>query len=586
MNPLAALDRRSFWQATMPALPDRSTGTLPDSVDVVVVGGGYTGLAAARQLARSGASVVLLEANTLGWGASTRNGGIVHPGYKWGPKALVRRYGDETGRALYRETLDGYALVKQLIADEAIDCDFDECGHLELAYAPSHLRDLEEARDSLAFAGVETALVPPSLLREEIGSDAYFGALAFRESGGLHPGKYLAGLAAAADRAGAHVHEGVRALRVRRQADGRSVVETSRGGVLARDVVVATNGYTDGFVPALRRRIIPIGSYIIVTAVLPGELAAELSPKGRVFFDTKNFLFYWRLTPDRRMLFGGRASFMPTSVHRTARILQRGMAEVHPQLGQTPVEYAWGGKVGFTFDRMPHVGRVGGLTYAMGYCGTGVAMATYLGTRVGEWLGGGSHRRSRACGSRSCRRPTRGGRGSCRSSASGIGSTTGWRRAREGRRGSRDSRGTSLEASGSIRTRSGIDGAVGSIPGMTEALLPPRRIDAAHDHRPVLAGRAAVIAGPPVDRVERVARVADPERADGARRHPAIEAAPKRVPCRERGSGGERSRRERRQGEAQGIGTIGRDGLAAGGRIARLARVAAGRPTGPDPARR
>ena len=126
-----------------------------------------------------------------------------------------------------------------------------------------------------------------------------------------------------------------------------------------------------------------------------------------MFFDTKNFLFYWRLTPDRRMLFGGRASFIPTSVDRTAAILHRGLLEVHPQLRSTPIEYAWGGNVGFTFDRMPHVGRMAGVTYAMGYCGTGVAMATYLGTRVGEWLGGERHRRSPACASRSFRRHTR-----------------------------------------------------------------------------------------------------------------------------------------------------------------------------------
>ncbi len=140
--------------------------------------------------------------------------------------------------------------------------------------------------------------------------------------------------------------------------------------------------------PSLRRRIIPIGSYIIATEPLSEELTAELSPRGRVFFDTKNFLYYWRLTKDRRLVFGGRASFIPTSVERTARILHAGLVEVHPQLASTRIEYAWGGNVGFTFDRMPHVGKLGGVTYAMGYCGTGVVMATYLGSRVADWIGG------------------------------------------------------------------------------------------------------------------------------------------------------------------------------------------------------
>jgi glycine/D-amino acid oxidase-like deaminating enzyme len=232
--------------------------------------------------------------------------------------------------------------------------------------------------------------VPRDRIRDEIGTDAYFGALAVEGSGLLHPGRYFAGLAAAADRAGANLHEGVRASAIRRQADGRFVVETSRGAILARDVFVATNGYTDGVVPSLRRRIIPIGSYIIATEPLPEELARELSPKGRSFFDTKNFLYYWHVSADRRMVFGGRASFLPTSIDRSAAILHRGLLEVHPQLTGQRVEYAWGGNVGFTFDRMPHAGRTGdGVAYAMGCCGTGVALMTYLGTRVGEWLAGG-----------------------------------------------------------------------------------------------------------------------------------------------------------------------------------------------------
>ncbi|HEX5147873.1 MAG TPA: FAD-binding oxidoreductase [Candidatus Limnocylindrales bacterium] len=383
-------ERRAFWQATMPALPDRSGRQLPDSVDVVVIGGGYTGINAARELARRGVAVSLVEARTLGFGASTRNGGIVHPGYKWGPRELVHRYGEDTGRALYSETLDGYETVKRLIAEEAIDCDFREAGHLELAYAPSHVGELEHAQASLASMGVETSIVGRDRIREEIGSDAYFGALAVPNSGLLHPGRYFAGLAGAAERAGADLHEGVRARVIRRQADGRFVVETDRGAILARDVFVATNGYTDGVVPSLRRRIIPIGSYIIASEPLPEELARELSPKGRSFFDTKNFLYYWHVSTDRRMVFGGRASFMPSSIDRTAAILHRGLLEVHPQLAGYRIDYAWGGNVGFTFDRMPHVGRTAqGVAYAMGCCGTGVALMTQLGTQAGDWLAGG-----------------------------------------------------------------------------------------------------------------------------------------------------------------------------------------------------
>lgn len=383
-------ERRSLWQATMADLPDRSGRALPTAADVVVIGGGYAGITAARELARRGVAVTLLEAHTLGWGASTRNGGIVHAGYKWSAAELVERHGPETGRALYRETLDSFDLVRDLIAGEAIDCEFREVGHLELAFAPSHARELEHARDSLAAVGVRASVVPRERIREEIGSDAYFGALVVEGSALVHPGRYFAGLAAAAARHGADLHEGVRAEGIRRGPDGRFDVTTTRGTIRARDVFVATNGYSGGLLPWLRRRVIPIGSYIIASEPLPEALAHELSPRGRAFFDTKNFLYYWHVSADRRMVFGGRASFMPTTIDHTAAILWRGLLEVHPQLAEYRIEYAWGGNVGFTFDRMPHVGRTGdGVAYAAGCCGTGVALMTNLGTKVGAWLAGG-----------------------------------------------------------------------------------------------------------------------------------------------------------------------------------------------------
>src|SRR4029079_7666092 len=325
-------ERRPYWHATMPALASRRDRPLPDTGDVVVIGGGYTGITAARELPRRGPAGTLLQAETLGFGGSTRNGGIVHPGYKWGPSELVERYGDETGRALFRETMDAYELVKRLIADEAIDCEFRECGYLDVAWAPSHARDLQASVETLRAFGIEASYVPRDRLREEIGSDFYHGGLVFPPSGLLHPGKYFAGLVAAADRAGADLHDrirdnthrrqagGIRATTIRRQADGRFVVETNRGAILAKEVVVATNGYTDGVVPSLRRRIIPIGSYIIENEPLPEELARTVSPRGRAFFDTKNFLYYWHVSEDRRMVFGWRASFPPTDVRRLALI--------------------------------------------------------------------------------------------------------------------------------------------------------------------------------------------------------------------------------------------------------------------------
>ena len=386
---LQGVREQSYWQATMPQLPDRRGGSLRDSVDVVVIGGGITGLSAARRSAELGASVVLLEAERLGWGASTRNCGMCHPGFKTHLSGLVERYGAVRAERLYRESIDAYEHLAAL-CEGRIDADFRRSGHVVLASAPSHAAEFAEDVRSLATVDVPARAVARDDLRDEVGSDAFFGGLVVEGSGGLHPGKLVAGLVRLADAAGATLHEDVRALRVRTQADGRSVVETSRGAILARDVIVATNGYTGGVTPSLRRRLLPISSYIIVTEPLAPELAEELVPHNRMLFDTKNYLWYWRRTPDDRLLFGGRASMWPTSVKRAATILQRSMVEVHPQLAGTPVEYAWGGKVAYTFDRMVHAGRADGVTYATGCCGSGVAIMPWLGTRIAEWVGGGA----------------------------------------------------------------------------------------------------------------------------------------------------------------------------------------------------
>ena len=383
-------ERRPYWHATMPSIHSRAGRQLPDAVDVAIVGGGYTGVAAARKLALQGAKAVLLEARNLGWGASTRNGGIVHPGYKWGPQSLTKRWGEKTAREIYAETLEATELVFGLIRDNDIDAELRPNGWLELAWGPGHAAEFPEDAVSLNDFGARARVVEKDQLRTEIGTDAYHGGLAIDPGGILHPGKWFAGLVGLAERAGADLHDETAVQSIRQQADGRFVVETVRGAILARDVLVATNGYTDGAVPSVRRRVVPIGSYIIATEPLPEDLAHELSPTGRAYFDTKNFLSYWHVSADRRLIFGGRVSFLPTSVDRTARLLFRRMLEIHPQVAGYRVEYSWGGKVAMTLDRMPHIGRLGGIMHAVGYSGTGVLMSTYLGTRAAEWLGGGT----------------------------------------------------------------------------------------------------------------------------------------------------------------------------------------------------
>lgn len=376
-----------WWREAAPTAGP--TTPLPTDVDVVIVGGGYTGTMAAARLAERGRSVALLEKHELGWGASSRNGGMVHPGFKIGPGELLKRYGDR-GRQLYRASLDAFALVEEVITANRITCDYARTGHLYLAYKPGHVEDLEaEARILSQEFGVNAPVLDRDALSSEIGSPVYHGGLLFERSGGLHPAKYFAGLARLSRERGAHLYDQTPATSIERRPRGGFVVVTPRGQIATRDVLLATNGYSDGLVPPVRRRVIPIGSYIIATEPLSDDRALSAIRNRRMLFDSKNFLYYWRLSSDNRMLFGGRASFAPTTIARARDWLYAAMIRVHPQLAGIMVEHAWGGNVGFTFDRLPHIGRIDGITYALGYCGTGVAMSTYFGQLAADWIAGG-----------------------------------------------------------------------------------------------------------------------------------------------------------------------------------------------------
>ncbi|MEN9935205.1 MAG: hypothetical protein RLZZ387_1784 [Chloroflexota bacterium] len=385
------LHERPVWGEGV-AFPDIDPAhSLPERVDVAVVGGGITGMAAAHSLARRGAAVALLEARSLGWGAGARNGGMVLTGLKLDAGALAAKYGLARARRMFAASLAAIDAVEALVAEERIDCDFVRHGHVVLASKPAHAAALRHESELLARDfGHATRFVPPGELRAEVGSSAYHGGLLDEASAGLNPARYLAGLARAACRAGACLFPETPALRVTR--DGEAFrVETPRGPLRATNVLVATAGYTGAATPALRRRVVPVGSYIIATEPLPEALAHELVPCGRMLFDTKHFLHYFRLTPDGRMLFGGRAGFVPESpaaVRESAAILRRDMVAVFPQLRDARVVYAWGGTLDVTFDMMPHAGEVGGMHVALGYAGHGVAMATYLGTHLGAQLAG------------------------------------------------------------------------------------------------------------------------------------------------------------------------------------------------------
>jgi len=398
LTPLAVGYREEpFWWREAPTLRvDAPTPSLPQAgrelsseVDAVIVGGGYTGMMAAATLAWRGRSVALLEKNELGWGASSRNGGMVHPGFKAGLATLLKRE-HERGRERYQASVDAFNLVEDTIRVNQIDCDYARTGHLELAHKATHFQHLEgEALILTRQFGVAARVIPRVDLESEVGTSLYHGALLVEQSGGLHPAKYFAGLVRIARDRGTQLYAHTPAIGIETRSRSGFKVSTPRGVIQTRDVLVATNGYSDRLVPWLRRRVIPIGSYIIATAPLAAEQARRAIPKGRMLFDSKNFLHYWRLSADNRMLFGGRASFAPTTIAKARDWLYAAMVQIHPQLAGVQIDHAWGGQVGFTVDRMPHIGRVHGITYALGYCGTGVAMSTYFGRLAADWIAGG-----------------------------------------------------------------------------------------------------------------------------------------------------------------------------------------------------
>jgi glycine/D-amino acid oxidase-like deaminating enzyme len=381
------IKERVFWHDTIDMPAETGLTPIPDKVDVAIIGGGYTGLSAAITLARHGTSVVVLEAETMGWGASSRNGGMVLPGLKPAMSTVIKRYGLETAQKLYQCSIDSIDAVEKIIRAENIVCGFTRTGHLVLATKPKHYDSLARNVEFMAKNfNHRLTIVPKDELSREIGSQIYFGGVVDEISAGLNPAQYVSGLARAAEKQGASLCGQARVTSLDKQAKGFRLI-TSRGPLTSERVIIATSGYTGVLTPKLQRKIIPLGSFIIATEPLPIELVAELSPKNRMIYDHRNFLNYFRFSVDNRLIFGGRADFFTESdstIRKSAEILHRDMLKVYPQLRNVQVEYAWGGTIDFTFDMMPHVGEVDGVYFALGYAGHGVALATFLGETTAE----------------------------------------------------------------------------------------------------------------------------------------------------------------------------------------------------------
>lgn len=381
-----------YWLDTAPQGPDRSRTEIGGRVDVAIVGAGLTGLSAALHLARKGADVHVFEKETVGFGASGRNGGMATTGLPIGLRDAISRYGFDTAKQYLTTYHDAVDTLEKLIAEEGIDCDFARVGKLVLASKPAHFEGLRKTHEIMSGRlGVQTRLIPKSEIHSEIGSDRFHGGMVDAKSAGLHVGKLTRGLAEAAARSGVTIHEKAPVEKVERLGGMRHELVTARGTVEAGQVLVATSGHTRRPFRWQQVRIAPVGSFVIVTEPLGKDVCDMLLPNRRMASNTLNLLSYFRITPDHRLLFGGRARFAMSNEHsdaKSGRILHRTMAGIFPQLANARIDYCWGGLVDMSLDRMVHAGEQDGLFYSLGYSGHGVQMATHMGKQLAEYMNG------------------------------------------------------------------------------------------------------------------------------------------------------------------------------------------------------
>jgi len=381
-----------YWLDTAPAFLGTEKGPVEGDYDVAVVGGGFTGLSASIALAKKGASVVLLEADRLGGCASGRNGGMCNNGFAQDYAGMVGRLGPDVAKRLYQSFNVAVDTVERIVREESIDCNFQRVGKLKLAAKPAHYDKLARSQELMARgADPDTYLVSRQELASEVGTDRYFGGLIFPNSAAMHMGKFVHGLATAAARRGARLYENSPVIGMKRLDGSGHRLSTPKGVVTARQVLLATGTSAIGPLSWYRRRIVPVGAFLIVTEPLPTARLDSLLPRRRNATDTKNFVTYFRVTPDNRLLLGGRARFAKSNARsdvKSGAILQRSLIEIFPSMADVRIDYCWGGMVDMTADRLPRAGEHDGLFYSMGYSGHGTQMATHMGQIMAEVMGG------------------------------------------------------------------------------------------------------------------------------------------------------------------------------------------------------
>jgi glycine/D-amino acid oxidase-like deaminating enzyme len=371
-----------IWWEDAPPLSIAPKPVAP-SCDVAIVGAGYTGLSAAITLARAGRAVQVFDKMRAGEGASSRNGGIASGNLRPSLSQMIRRFGKERAMAMQAEAKAAREDLVQFIAQEKIDCDFKLTGRFTGASSPDQYDRLRREAEVLASTlGIEAFALDRAHQRDALGTDYYWGGMVRMDIGGLHPAKLLAGMLRVANEAGATIHGETAVTRIV-PANGGFEVETARGKIRARDVIVATNGYTDAANPWLRRRLVPVASCIVATEPISANLMRTLMPKGYMCSETRKLHYYYRPSPDgRRILFGGRGGSLGDASAAATPRLQRALADVFPELDGTGVTHSWFGYVAMNRDMVPRIFSHDRIHYAAGYCGSGVVWARWAGQKA------------------------------------------------------------------------------------------------------------------------------------------------------------------------------------------------------------
>lgn len=377
-----------YWWEDMPAAPE-DNGVLPDTCDLVIIGSGYTGASAALAAATRGMSVLVLDSDSIGFGCSTRNGGQISTGIKPSLAKLTRKFGAERAQIIRRTGHVAIDHLNAVVEEHQIDCDWSLTGNYCAAHTPAAYEALAEEAEELRRDGEgDCEMVPRAEQHRYLGSDRYHGGMLTPFFGAVHPARLHAGLVARAHAAGARFVANCAVSAAER--DVASVrVTAARGTIQAKNALIATNGYTPKAFGWFRRRIVPIVSNVLATDPIDPEQMDRLMPTRRTLFDSRNVMVYFRPSPDRtRLIFGGRAGLWELDPHRAAPRLYELMLSVFPDLAGIRISHCWGGTVAYSFDELPHIGERNGIYYSMGYCGQGVALSVYLGTKAGLKLAG------------------------------------------------------------------------------------------------------------------------------------------------------------------------------------------------------